>query len=121
VGGSYYLAEAFYILDSDCHWCGHYWRYLSFIYKNGRWISDRAVNGDDFDGGWLSETKKYTLNGIFGTYPDQGLFGIAFSFLNPDWTRSSKEHISDPMGIEMRLTSPIDKRIIKIHQAEATE
>jgi hypothetical protein len=119
IDSRYFLAEAFYILDSSCHWCGHYWRLLSFIYKDGRWISDRVINGNRFEGDWLSKRQKYTLNDVFGSYPDQGLFGIAFSFLNPDWTQSSREGISDPMGIEMRLTSPVEKRIRKIHQQEA--
>jgi hypothetical protein len=121
IDGNYLFAEAFYIADSNCHWCGHYWRLMSFLYRDGRWISDRVVNGDAFGGTWLSVKRKYDLNEVFGTYPDQGLFGIAFSFLNPHWTQSSKEGISDPIGIEMRLTSPIEKRIQKLHQQEGTE
>jgi hypothetical protein len=119
VGDSYLFADAFYIDDSACHWCGHRWRILSYLYRDGRWISDRVVNGDRFDGQWLAKGAEYDLNQVFGTYPDQGPPGLAFSFINSDWTMTSKEHRSDPFGVEMRLTSPVDKQIRQSHRNEA--
>ena len=117
VDDRFVFAEAYYILDSACHWCEHTWRIMSFLSHDGRWISDRTVNGSTFDGDWLAEDRKFTLNDVFGTYADQGPFGIAWSFLNSDWTGTSKYGISDPYGVEMRLTSPVERRIRAIYRA----
>ena len=115
INGKYVFLDSFYIYDENCHWCPHSWRIMSFIYRNGRWISDRNINGDYFDGIWLNEKKQYTLNEIFGTVPDQGILGIAYSFINPDWTVTSKYNISDPWGTEMRLQSPVIKKVNEIY------
>lgn len=117
--GKYVFADAFYIEDSSCHWCPHLWRVMSFFYRGGRWISDRVVNGSRFNGVWLDESQRFTLNDVFGTYEDQGPMGLAFSFLSPDWTPSSKRGISDPWGLEMRMTSPVEKRIKALHLKES--
>ena len=111
----YVFAEAFYLVDSTAHWWPHYWRVLGNRYDDGRWLSDRNVNGDRFLGVWLDEKRKYTLNEVFGTYPDQGVAGIAFSFLNSDWTATSQAGKSDPLGFEMRIVSPVEKKIREIY------
>jgi hypothetical protein len=59
----------------------------------------------------LDERKSYTLNEIFGTYPDQGLCGLAFSLLSSDWTLSSKSNKSDFWGKEMHTESPVIKKV----------
>lgn len=111
----YVYIDAYYIYDKSCHWCKHYWRIMGFLYKEGRWISDRNINGQSFEGIWLDDRNGMTLNEIFGTYEDQGIMGIAWSFLNPDWTSTSEKGVSDPSGIEMRLESPVDKKIRAIY------
>jgi hypothetical protein len=115
INGKYIYVDSFYIYDENCHWCPHLWRIMAFIFKDGRWISDRNINGDYFEGIWLDEDKLYTLNEIFGTIPDQGPLGIAYSFINPDWTVSSKYSLFDAKGTEMRLPSPVIKKINKIY------
>lgn len=115
IDGNILYIDSYYVEDNDCHWCPHYWRLMSFLCKDGRWISDRNVNGDYFVGLWLDEKKVFTINEVFGTYPDQGIAGIAHSFLNSDWTESSKFKLSDPYGIEMRTQSPVIKKVAQIY------
>ncbi|MGZ3016559.1 hypothetical protein AAER19_39130, partial [Pseudomonas aeruginosa] len=53
IGGKKIFVEAFYVDDDACHWCEHRWRVMAFHYDDGRWISDRTINGDGFNGQWL--------------------------------------------------------------------
>ncbi|MEK2660839.1 hypothetical protein AAAC05_05680 [Pseudomonas aeruginosa] len=53
IGGKKIFVEAFYVDDDACHWCEHRWRVMAFHYDDGRWISDRTINGDSFNGQWL--------------------------------------------------------------------
>ncbi|WP_454253739.1 hypothetical protein [Pseudomonas sp. Marseille-Q7302] len=112
------FVEGFYVSDSKCHWCGHHWRIMAFYYDNGRWISDRNINGNTFNGQWLENAKEFDLNEIFGTYEDQGPTGLAWSFINKNWNSSGKENSDDPLGIGMRTTSPIDRQVRKTYQTQ---
>lgn len=115
IGDIRVFAEAFYIVDDEAHWAPHLWRLMGFRYNDGRWISDRNINGNTFNGVWLDEDQKFTLNEVFGTRPEQGHMGLAFSFLNPKWTASSRKGVSDVFGGEMRVISPVDKKLRKIY------
>ena len=71
IGGKKIFVEAFYVDDDACHWCEHRWRVMAFHYDDGRWISDRTINGDSFNGQWLRNAEPLGLNDVFGTYRDQ--------------------------------------------------
>ncbi len=82
IGGKKIFVEAFYVDDDACHWCEHRWRVMAFHYDDGRWISDRTINGDSFNGQWLRNAEPLGLNDVFGTYRDQGPAGLAWSFID---------------------------------------
>ncbi|VFT54110.1 Uncharacterised protein [Pseudomonas aeruginosa] len=109
IGGKKIFVEAFYVDDDACHWCEHRWRVMAFHYDDGRWISDRTINGDGFNGQWLRNAEPLGLNDVFGTYRDQGPAGLAWSFIDPRWTASSQHDMDDPLGVGMRTLSPVEQ------------
>ncbi|MGD9715994.1 MAG: hypothetical protein AB7U26_02830 [Sulfuricurvum sp.] len=111
------FVEAFYLDDDECHWCQHEWMLLSFIYKDGRWLSDRNVNGNGLNAQFLNSEKKYTLHDIHGTYELPGnIMGLAWNFISPDWNPAALQNISDPQGIGMIKKSPVIEYMDKIYK-----
>lgn len=113
IGAQKIFVESFYVDDDACHWCEHRWRLMAYHYDNGRWISDRTINGDSFNGQWLKNAKALTLNDVFGAYHDQGLTGLAWSFVDKRWTASSLHEHDDPLGVGMRTISPVEQWVRK--------
>ena len=37
---------------------------MAFHYDDGRWISDRTINGDSFNGQWLRNAEPLGLNDV---------------------------------------------------------
>ena len=116
IGTRKIFVESFYVDDDACHWCAHRWRLMAYHYDNGRWISDRTINGDSFNGQWLNDAEELTLNDVFGAYHDQGLAGLAWSFIDKRWTASSFHERDDPLGIEMRTVSPVEQWVRKSYR-----
>ncbi len=116
IGGKKIFVEAFYVDDDACHWCEHRWRVMAFHYDDGRWISDRTINGDSFNGQWLRNAEPLGLNDVFGTYRDQGPAGLAWSFIDPRWTASSQHDMDDPLGVGMRTLSPVEQWVKERYQ-----
>ncbi|MDO2123194.1 hypothetical protein Q2422_25920, partial [Escherichia coli] len=50
IGGKKIFVEAFYAANGACHRGVHRWRGRGFPFDDGGWISDRAINGDSFNG-----------------------------------------------------------------------
>ncbi len=108
------LVESFYLNDENCHWCEHDWIVLGFIYNNGKWYSDRNINGDYFLSQLLNQ-KSFTIHEIHGTYNLHTAVGTEWHFINPNWTEESYKNTSDPFGVGIKKIPEIEKFIKKIY------
>ena len=111
----YVFVDAVPVLDKDCHWCPKDWRLMAFRYNDGRWISDRVVNGPFFEGSWLDLDRMYDIEEVHGTIQLQNIMGIDPQFFSPLFTCSAQQHISDPTGKEMRMPSPVQRRVKELY------
>lgn len=111
------FVEAFYLDDNECHWCEHEWMLLSYVYKDGRWLSDRNINENGLNAQFLNLKKRYTLHQIHGTYELPGnITGLAWNFISPDWNSPALHNVSDPRGIGMIKKSPVIEYMDKIYK-----